>query len=99
MRSRCPYKFFSRGVRRKPLRAVDFRKARPAATLRRPFQLECIRPERRRIEIALERGGRDALAARLRVLAERPELAAWADSGLFLGFTHHDCERMLRSGI
>src|SRR5436309_12213190 len=98
MRSRCPYKFFSRGVRRKPLRAVDFRKARPAATLRRPFQLECIRPERRRIEIALEREGGDDLAARLRDLAERPELAAWARSGLFLEFTHRDFERILRFG-
>src|SRR5262245_31196614 len=88
-----------RDLGREPLRAVDLRKARPAAALRRPFQLKRIRPEGRRIEVTLEREGGDDLAARLRDLAERPELAAWPHSGLFLEFTQRDFERILRFGI
>src|SRR5262245_7844050 len=76
--------FLARDLGREPLRAVDLRKARPAAALRRPFDLECVRLERRRIEVTLEREGGDDLAARLRDLAERPELTAWARPGLFL---------------
>src|SRR5262245_30712218 len=89
----------ARRLDRKPFSAVDFRKARPAAALGRPLQLECVRLERRRIEVALDREGRDNLTARLRNLTERPELATGTRSGLFLEFTHRDVERVLCFGI
>jgi len=58
------------------LRAINLREGRFAATLRRPLQLEGVGLERRRVEIAFDRKGGDDLAARLRELAERPELTA-----------------------
>src|SRR5262249_40024948 len=67
---------------RKPLRAVDFGKRRLASALRRPFQLEPVRRQRRRVEVAFEPPGGDDLAAGLNDLTERKEIALGTGPGL-----------------
>ncbi len=54
----------------KPRRPVDLRELGRSPRTRRPFERECVAPERGHVEIALERPGSDRLAARLLVRAE-----------------------------
>src|SRR5262249_44179804 len=89
----------ARHVEREPLRTIDLREGRLAATLRRPFQLESIRLERRGIEIAFDREGGDDLAPRLRELAKRVELTAWMHSSLFHKFADCAGQRLVALGI
>src|SRR5262249_4611931 len=84
---------------RKPLRAVDFRKRRLAPALRRPFQLEPVRGQRRGIEIAFESPGGDDLAAGLDDLTERKEIALRTGPGLLFEFALGHRERVLAFGI
>src|SRR6185295_665775 len=55
---------------REPRRAVDFGEGLQPPALRRPFELEVVRPQGRGIERALDRVGCDDLVARLRDRAE-----------------------------
>src|SRR6516165_8004705 len=54
-----------RFFRRKPSGAIDLGESRLAAALGRPLDLECVRSDRGRIEIAFDRPGGNDLAALL----------------------------------
>ena len=72
MKSAWPERIFSRAASgANQNRAIDLGERLLPPTLRRPFHLEAVRLERSRVEIALDRPGRDDLAASLRDLAER----------------------------
>src|SRR4029079_4263382 len=93
-------KNFPAGIgRRKPCRAVDFRKRRPAPALGWPLQLELIRLESRRVEVAFDRPGGDDLAARLDQIPERKKVALRPRAGLLFEFTPRYRQRILALGI
>src|SRR3954464_8223177 len=82
-----------------PFRAVDFRKRRLVPAAGRPFQLEFVRLQGRRVEVAFDRPGRDGLAAGLDDVAETEKVALLQSSaGLLLELTLRHRQRILALG-
>src|SRR6185295_13790447 len=80
---------------RQPYGPVHFGKRRALAGSRRPFDLEPVRIEKRRLEIALDREGGDELAAALAQFAER-DIGSfrWRSAEFLFEFAPGDGERI-----